>query len=173
MKTRRPTATSHPPPPLPAAVQSPKHCPQLFWRWRWWQWQGWWLWWWWWHWHRRMPHPPQGPPGRPPQHRGEGGFLPPLRRREWEGRGLLPPGGQGWRWQWQGWWHGGGVGVGVSGCCIPRGGLLVGLLGTAGRVISSPLFSKGNGRGGIAPPWGDWVGGGMVVEWRWWWWCRW
>ncbi len=62
--------------------------------------------------------------------------------------------------RWRGGGDGGGSGIGVGGCRISRGSLLGGLLGAAGRVVSSPLFGRENGRGGIDPPWGDRVGGG-------------
>jgi hypothetical protein len=47
--------------------------------------------------------------------------------------------------------NGGGGGVGVGRWRIPCGGLLGGLRGAAGRVVSSPLFGGGDGRGGIGP----------------------
>jgi hypothetical protein len=56
----------------------------------------------------------------------------------------------------------GGSGGGVRRCCIPRGGLLGGLLGTTGRVVSSPLFGGRNGRGGGSP-----TPGGQVWQWQW------
>ncbi len=59
---------------------------------------------------------------------------------------------------------GGGEGSGVGGCRLPRGDLLGGLLGAAGRVVSSPLTPstavemRGNGSSPLP--------GGQG------WWCR-
>ncbi len=41
--------------------------------------------------------------------------------------------------------RGGGGGGGIGGCRIPHGGLLGGLVSTAGRVVSSPLLGSGEG----------------------------
>jgi hypothetical protein len=178
MKTRRSTTTTHPPPPPPAAVQSPKCCPKLFWRWQC-QRQGQWLWWWRWCQRQKMLHPPRRPPGRPPRHRGEGGFLPHLWGQKWEGGGWFPPGGQGQRWRWRWQWRGSGISIGIGRCRIPRGSLLEGLLVAAGGWFPPPYLAGGMGDEGIAPPWGDGVGGGngsvvaVAVAVAVGWWCHW